>query len=883
MNPGERIGHYRIVSCLGTGGMGEVYLAHDERLERPVAVKILSQSGSADTLTMARLIQEAKATATLSHPNIAHVYEVGEEDGQPYLVMEYAEGQTLDRLFGHRSLPQKKILQIAQQAADALDDAHEKGIIHRDIKPSNLILSPRGQLKILDFGLAKLSEKRRRRLAPALTSTGSLSDSTLSGQMVGSIPYMSPEQASAAEVDGRTDIFSLGAVLYELATGRRAFAGATAPLVFDAILNRTPPAPRLLNPQIDEALDRLIRKCLEKDPRLRYQTAADLAADLRLMQRDSELTRAETRSRKDRRWVIGAGALAVLAIASTTWSLLRKQSEPRVASLRTIPLTSFPGSETQPSFSPDGTQVAFSWNQGKQDDLDLFVKVVDAGNPLQLTRTPESDISAAWSPDGKYIAFLRQSLNEAGYYLIPALGGAERKISVASPNRMGVDAPFVAWSPDAKTLAVVDRDTAQEPLSIFLIDVSTGSRRRLTTPPPKTVGDSTVVFAPNGGSLAFVRTSSLAIQDIHVVGLKDGEVKRLTFENRRVAGMVWNPIDGRIIFSSAKEPGTRLWRISPGGGDPERIIGVGDQASFLAYSAPTRRLAYTKPLIDYNIWQYKMPAPRTHEPEGVPLAASTRLEHGPRYSPDGRRIAFSSNSSGTTEIWVSDANGSGLTRLTDFGGAATGSAAWSPDGQWIAFDSRPGGNPDIYVVSVNGGSSKRMTQDPSQEVAPSWSRDGKWLYFSSNRTGRYEVWRMPAGGGEATQVTRYGGFFGVESPDGRYLYYVKALNMAGLWRMPVSGAGEEAEVLPRLPTGYQNYWSFGKSGIYYVEREEVPGGGASYPLRYHDLRSGRDSIITHLKRRPFNSGLSVSPDEKRFLYTQVDTSEIEIMLVEGFQ
>ena len=883
MNPGARIGHYRIVSCLGAGGMGEVYLAHDERLERPVALKILPQGGSADPVTVSRLIQEAKATATLSHPNIAHVYEVGEENGAPYLVMEYAEGQTLDRIAAHRPMAQKEILQIALQVADALEDAHAKGIVHRDIKPSNLILGPRGQLKILDFGLAKLSEKARKMMVPALVSTGSLSDSTLSGQLVGSIPYMSPEQAAAQDVDGRTDIFSLGAVLYELATGRRAFAGATAPLVFDAILNRTPPAPRLLNPQIDEALNRLIRKCLEKDLRMRYQTAGDLAADVRLIQRDSALTRAETTSRRDRRWVVIAGILAVVAIASTTWSLLRSPVDSKLTGLRTVPLTSFPGSETHPSFSPDGTQVAFSWNQGKQDDLDLFVKVVEAGNPLQLTSTPESDISAAWSPDGKYIAFLRQSLKEAGYYLIPALGGAERMISVASPNRMGVDAPFVAWSPDARTLAVVDRDTSQEPLSIFLIDVATGIRRRLTTPPPKTIGDSTVVFAPNGESLAFVRTMSLAIQDIHVVRLRGGEVRRITNENRRVAGMVWNPIDGRIIFSSAKEPGTRLWRISPNGGDPERIIGVGDQASFLAYSPSTRRLAYTKPLIDYNIWQYKMPTPGTPEPQGLPLAASTRLEHGPRYSPDGRKVVFSSNSSGSTEVWISDSNGNGLTRLTDFGGAPTGSAAWSPDGQWIAFDSRPGGNPDIYVVSVNGGSPKRMTQEASHDVAPSWSRDGTWIYFSSNRTGRYEVWRMPSGGGEARQITRYGGFFGVESPDGRYLYYVKALNIPGLWRMPASGSGQEEEVIDRLPTGYQNYWSFGKSGIYYIEREELPSGGARYPLRYLDLHSGQNTLITHLTRRPFNSGLSVSPDEKRFLYTQVDTSEIEIMMVEGFQ
>jgi Tol biopolymer transport system component len=261
---------------------------------------------------------------------------------------------------------------------------------------------------------------------------------------------------------------------------------------------------------------------------------------------------------------------------------------------------------------------------------------------------------------------------------------------------------------------------------------------------------------------------------------------------------------------------------------------------------------------------------------------STRHEQGPRYSPDGTRIAFASNRSGTLEIWVSDSNGQSLNQLTNFNNPPTGSPMWSPDGKYIAFDSRPLGNPDVYVISSDGGLPRRLTNEPTQEVVPSWSRDGKWIYFTSNRSGRFEIWKMPAQGGIATQVTKNSGFHGVESPDGQYVYYAKASNQPALWRVPVGG-GTEEPIIDGLKSGYWSYWSFGKDGIYWVDREDVDEGGARYPLRFFHIPSKRDSTITYLTRRPFNSGLSVSPDAKFFLYTQVDQSETDIMMVDGFR
>ncbi len=887
MEPGSHIGHYRIVSRLGVGGMGEVYLAHDENLERRAAVKILAGGSNNDPDSIRRFTQEAKAAAALNHPNIAHIYDAGQYDGVPFLAMEYVEGSTLNTMVNRLPLPAEDILQVAMQVADALVEAHQKGIVHRDIKPSNLIRSTsRSQVKVLDFGLAKLSAAAKVSFATTVSS-GAPTQSEGNSEAkvaVGSLPYMSPEQALAKDVDHRTDIFSLGAVLYELATGRRAFAGHTPAAIFDAILNRAPAAPRMMNPDLPESVDRIIRKCLEKDAAFRYQTAQDLLADLRLAHRDLHAAAPLTAQKPSRRsWMlVTLGAVVVFGSAALGWRAAHPREPVDTAPMRSVPLTSFPGSESQPSFSPDGNQVAFAWNQGKEDDLDIWVKVVEAGMPLQLTKTPALEFSPAWSPDGKYIAFLRQTTDSAGFFLIPALGGLERKLSDASAQRVGVDAPFVTWSPDNKQLVLVDRDGPHSPLSLYVLDIEGNQKKRLTTPPVNTQGDSSPVFSPDGSQVAFVRTTSLAIQDIYLLSMKDGRERRLTNDNRRVYGIAWNAADNRIIYSSARNPVSRLWRISPNGGQPEAVSGLGDQAGYLGISRNGHRLAYSRSVIDTNIWKYEMPDKTVPAPVGQMILPSTRHEQGPRYSPDSSRIAFASNRTGSLEIWVSDKNGEKLNQLTSFNGPPTGSPMWSPDGKFLVFDSRPNSNPDIYIVAADGGLPRRVTSDASQDVVPSWSRDGKSIYFSSNRTGRFEVWKMPVEGGPWVQMSKNGGFHGVESPDGQYVYFARGTNMSGMWRVPAAG-GEEEAVVERLRPGYWSYWSFGRDGIFYLDREDVEGGGARYPLRFFQLPGKKDTVVTYLSRRPFNSGLSVAPDGKTFLYAQVDQSETDIMLIDGFR
>jgi len=466
--------------------------------------------------------------------------------------------------------------------------------------------------------------------------------------------------------------------------------------------------------------------------------------------------------------------------------------------------------------------------------------------------------------------------------MVPALGGLERRLCDAQPHRIGVDSPFAAWSPDGKTLAVVDREAAEGPLSLFLLSPETAERQRLTFPPANWLGDSSPAFSPDGKSIAFLRTISAAVQDVYLVSVWGGEPRRLTHENRRIYGLVWNPVRNQILFSSNRSTSARLWRLSPSGGAPEPITEMGEGASYLAISRQGNRLAYARSVTDTNIWRYPLKGTKPNE---VPtrLISSTRYELGPQYSPNGERIVFNSSRTGPLEVWVCDREGGNAYQLTYFNGPATGSPRWSPDGKRIAFDSRPGGNADVYTVASQGGSPTRMTTEPSDDIVPNWSQDGQWIYFASNRSGIFQVWKMPQGGGNAVQVTQGGGFHAAESPDGKYLYFARGLNQPGLWRIPVAG-GEETPVLKTLRAGYWAYWVVVEDGIYYLDREEPsPGATPRYSLWFLNLNTGKQSFVEPLDKRPYSSGLALSPDRRWVLYTQIDKSDTDIMLIENFR
>jgi Tol biopolymer transport system component len=558
--------------------------------------------------------------------------------------------------------------------------------------------------------------------------------------------------------------------------------------------------------------------------------------------------------------------------------------------MKVSPVTSFAGHEVNPTFSPDGNQIAFAWDGGTGDNVDIYVKLIDAGAPLRLTTHPGIDRSPTWSPDGRYIAFSRFSEGENSIFIVPALGGAERKLYSANWERNYPWIIQVAWSPDGKSLAFVDKSPPQTPYAIWLISVDDFERRQVTWPPAQNLADMVPAFSPDGQTLAFVRLSSGRVSDIYLVPIGGGEPRRLTFNNREIDGLAWTPDGREIVFTSDHGGGYGLWRISVTGGTPERLaVGGGNdfspplppQGNCLAISRQGNRLAYMRSAFDTNIWRIETPQSKGRSNPPTKLIASTNLDQSPQYSPDGKRIVFQSTRSGSYEIWVCDSDGTNPVQLTSFKSSNTGTPRWSPNGRHIAFDSRAETHSDIYVMGAEGGSPRRLTTESSDDVVPSWSRDGRWIYFASNRTGDGQVWKVPAEGGEAVQVTKQGGFFPLESPDGKFVYYIKGFRGPGIWRIAVDGGKETPVLVDQPKLGYWGYWAAVNEGIYFVNLEEK-----QHPvIEFFSFATGRVRHIASMEKEvvQWTPGFAISPDFRWILYAQVDQSDSDIMLVENFR
>ncbi|HSC45495.1 MAG TPA: winged helix-turn-helix domain-containing protein, partial [Candidatus Acidoferrum sp.] len=404
-------------------------------------------------------------------------------------------------------------------------------------------------------------------------------------------------------------------------------------------------------------------------------------------------------------------------------------------SLKVVPFTSEVGAQFDPSFSPDGRQVAFiKWN-GRATDADVYTKLVGGNDALKLTTDSGWACCTTWSPDGLYVAFERCSGPRAGLNVVSALGGPARILS-------GAFCQGISWSPAGEQIAVARKESDGSPYAIYFLDATSLKLRRMTSPQPTEIGDRSPAFSPDGKTLAFVRARSPAVTDVFAIPASGGEARQLTFDHSQISGLAWTANGKDLVISSSRAGGMRLWRVPAAGGVPEPLTVGGADSSRVSISRQGDKLAYTVGGIHPNLWQMDLDGQR----KGVnakPLLESTKGETGAQFSPDGRKITFTSGRSGSPEIWICDADGSNLVQLTTLG-VLSGTPRWSPDGEHIVFDSRPNGHSQIFVISAQGGQPRAITTGESENSVPSWSRDGKWIYFASNRSGPWQLWKAPA-------------------------------------------------------------------------------------------------------------------------------------------
>jgi serine/threonine protein kinase len=814
LTTGVRLGPYEILSPLGAGGMGEVYKARDAKLARFVAIKVLPESLSKDQDALTRFEREAHAVAALNHPNILSIHDFGTSDGIAYAVMELLEGDSLRTRLESAPLTQRRAVEIAVQIAHGLAAAHEKGIIHRDLKPENVFLTSDGRVKILDFGLAK-------RMGPEAGLTNApTAAGTEPGAVMGTVGYMSPEQVRGRELDSRTDVFSFGAILYEMLSGRRAFKADSGIETMNAILKEDPPELLESGRNVSPALDRIVRHCLEKSPEARFHSASDVAFNLEALSNASSSSAARVvtgRVRRKAPVAMAASILGAAAILGLGYLAGRRGSRETAGAPEFHQLTMLPGEEYSPSLSPDGQTFAYVANVGAKSDI--FVQRVDGKNAIDLTtECAKGSFEPAFSPNGDRIAYRSECGN--GIFVMGATGENSRRLTDFGYNP--------AWSPDGKEIAfssdsgsnVYARSGTGE---LWAIEVESGKKRRISE------GDAVAPsWSPHGHRIAFWGLPKGSGQRVlWTISSRGGERPRPA---TRLDEMYinWNPIwspDGKWLFFASNRGGTaNIWRVAI------------DEKSGEARGTP----------------------------QAVPVAATSVGQFS--LARDGKRLVF--------EAVMTLSEIRNVAFDTDRG-AVVGAPATvfraamsvldlslSPSGNEIVF--RPiGRQEDLFLVHTDGTRFRQLTDDAFKKRGPEWAPDGSSIAFYSDRTGHYEIWSIRPDGSGLTQLTKTTGdgtWYPHWSPDGKSIAYPDG---TGAEIVPVNRPGS-TERLPKMEDGkwFQvKSWSpDGTELAGQINSLNAAGGVAVY-----SLRDRKYEMVTDTGGEP-----AFLLDGKRILYSDRD-------------
>lgn len=536
---------------------------------------------------------------------------------------------------------------------------------------------------------------------------------------------------------------------------------------------------------------------------------------------------------------------------------------------RILPLTSYKGIEKKPAFSrgENDERIAFAWQGENNDNWDIYVQTVGMEKPMRLTSDEGSDDNPVWSPDNRFIAFTRIKDEKCEIRQIPALGGVEKKLTDCSVP----ETPSLSWSFDGKWLAFPHRESLDKPFHIRLFSFETSETKVLTTPPENTFGDVNVSFSPIENSLAFLRMPVLGVEDAWTIGIEGGEPFRLTKDNLKIHGIDWTPDGKKLVFSSNRSGIFSLWQISAKGENLQWVEISNGEADNPTISGSGEKIAYEQWQVEANIYEIDLNK-STDSPEE--LVVSTRWDWNPSYSADASEITFLSDRSGFPEVWIADKSGKNLSQLTSFKGTMLGFPNWSPDKKEIVFDARVDGNADVWVVDRDKKSPRRITEDSSEEIAPTFSRDGRWIYFSSNKSGEWQIWKVSTDKGEPIQVTKNGGVIGKESANGKYVYFTHP-QKKGIWQVPTNG-GDETILTNELKPMDRTNWAILDDKVYFINRPI----STKAVLKSYAITSKKTEQIGEVDNFLLRSGLTISNDGKSILFSRIDRIESDLMIAE---
>jgi eukaryotic-like serine/threonine-protein kinase len=806
---GRQVSHYRVAEFLGGGGMGVVYRAEDSRLGRMVALKFLAPELGRDPIAKARFLNEARAASALEHPNVCTVLDMGEtEEGLLFLAMPLYTGESLESRLARGPLPVNEALDIATQVARGLAKAHQSGIVHRDVKPANLFLTEDGVVKVLDFGIAKLIGES------VLTRAGSL---------LGTPFYMAPEQTRGQEVDARADVWSLGAVLYQMLTGRCPFAGGSDAAVVYAVLHRDPEPLAHLRPEVPPEIARIVARMLEKEPERRYADAGEALAELRRAQGLASATISRVPADRNPRRRVGLVVILGLALAAATLvgilagRRLGQAPGPQPKDFKQ--LTDYPGTETFPSLSPEGTYFVYA--RSVAGNSDIFLQRVSGSNPQNLTPdSPADDTQPAYSPDGQQIAF-RSERDGGGIFLMGATGESVHRLTDFGFNP--------AWSPDGRQIAV-GTESALDPASresnsqISIIDLTAQARR------PLPVGDGLQPsWSPHGWRIAYWGLKGAeAHRAIFTIAADGSQAPRTVIEDDKYNwSPAWSPEGKFLYFASNRSGSMNLWRIAidertgKTQGDPEPLATAAEWSALPSFSHDGRNLVYA------TAFSRSFLELLAFDPErGQPVGGATVVYQG---SPQ------------------------------------VGACDVSPDGRWFVYRA---GSPheDLFLIRTDGRERLQLTDDPARDRSPRWSPDAKNILFYSSRSGKYEAWTIRPDGSAPTQVTHlpHDVYSPVWSPDGNQIAFT--YDPQGVAILDLTQPRSALRFLPSVEGGKvfaRVSWS--RDGKFLAGQLLLPDGSPVPGVVLWSLENNTYRRLTSTGIDPV-----FFPDGKRILFTEPD-------------